>query len=441
LNRYETSLINTVDQALDALEGLAGCSLALDVYHMNIEETDIPAAIVRAGDRIGHVQVSANDRGAPGRDHLDWRAILHALDLAGYPGPLVIESFTAHNATIATAASIWRPLAPTQDAIAVDGLTFLRSLLVVLGLSASLSISFVVPGTRAAIERNIDHAYPNRNFVQAVGRVEVHYQIDAADLKTSSRPPGEGKLGVDKGYTEVVTDSDGVRHGKRLGALLSAESDHLKVKNSRRAKLHAAAAKAREEGRFAKAERIERCNLGTVKRDRRHRRFEQQVRTETFTAVHAVVDKASRIVAEDLTRAFVSRKSLGKNTNRRLAAWTKGVTAEALINVSERRGSALTLVNAAHTSQVAPCCGVFGRRAGDRLDCTRCGAVWQADLAGAINVLERDGDTDISLWTPHTRVKQVLQERGRRRTRLPVQGPSTRVRGANHPKQAATPKT
>ncbi|MCC3762891.1 sugar phosphate isomerase/epimerase [Glycomyces sp. TRM65418] len=129
LNRYETSLINTVDQALEALDGLAGAALALDVYHMNIEETDLAAAIGRAAGRIGHVQVSANDRGAPGRDHLPWPAILRALDEAGYPGPLVIESFTAHNATIATAASIWRPLAPTQDAIAVDGLAFLRSLI------------------------------------------------------------------------------------------------------------------------------------------------------------------------------------------------------------------------------------------------------------------------------------------------------------------------
>jgi D-psicose/D-tagatose/L-ribulose 3-epimerase len=128
LNRYETSLINTVDQALEALDGLpaAGCGLALDVYHMNIEETDIPAAIRRAAGRIAHVQVCANDRGAPGTDHLDWPAILAALDDAGYGGPLMIESFTAENATIATAASIWRPLAATQDAIAVDGLAFLR---------------------------------------------------------------------------------------------------------------------------------------------------------------------------------------------------------------------------------------------------------------------------------------------------------------------------
>ncbi len=128
LNRYETSLINTVDQALEALDGLAGTALALDVYHMNIEETDLPAAIERAAGRIGHVQVSANDRGAPGRDHIDWRSVLEALDRAGYTGPMVIESFTAHNAAIATAASIWRPLAPTQDAIAVDGLAYLRSL-------------------------------------------------------------------------------------------------------------------------------------------------------------------------------------------------------------------------------------------------------------------------------------------------------------------------
>ncbi|GAA3742141.1 D-psicose/D-tagatose/L-ribulose 3-epimerase [Spinactinospora alkalitolerans] len=130
LNRYETSLLNTVDQALTALSGLPGegCGLALDVYHMNIEETDVAAAIRRASGRIAHVQVCANDRGSPGADHLDWPAILAALDDSGYAGPLVIESFTADNATIATAASIWRPLAPDQDALAVDGLAFLRRL-------------------------------------------------------------------------------------------------------------------------------------------------------------------------------------------------------------------------------------------------------------------------------------------------------------------------
>lgn len=129
LNRYETSVLNTVDQAIQALDGVPGCGLALDVYHLNIEEQDIPAAIRRAGARIAHVQVCANDRGAPGADHLDWPGIVAALGDAGYEGPLVIESFTAENATIATAASIWRPLAASQDAIAVDGRRFLHDLI------------------------------------------------------------------------------------------------------------------------------------------------------------------------------------------------------------------------------------------------------------------------------------------------------------------------
>ncbi|GAA2116878.1 sugar phosphate isomerase/epimerase family protein [Actinomadura alba] len=128
LNRYETSLLNTVAQAMEALDGLPTetVGLALDVYHMNIEEHDLVRPVAAAGSRIAHVQVCANDRGAPGTDHLDWTGFLTALRDAGYTGSLSIESFTAHNATIAVAASIWRPLARSQDAIAADGIAFLR---------------------------------------------------------------------------------------------------------------------------------------------------------------------------------------------------------------------------------------------------------------------------------------------------------------------------
>jgi D-psicose/D-tagatose/L-ribulose 3-epimerase len=131
LNRYETSLLNTVDQTLDALDGLPAqhIGIALDTYHQNIEERDPPAAVRRASGRIVHVQVCANDRGAPGADHVDWPGFFAALDDAAYTGPLCIESFTADNVTIATAASIWRPLARTQDALATDGLAFLRRVL------------------------------------------------------------------------------------------------------------------------------------------------------------------------------------------------------------------------------------------------------------------------------------------------------------------------
>ncbi|MCW3844267.1 transposase [Micromonospora yasonensis] len=108
-------------------------------------------------------------------------------------------------------------------------------------------------------------------------------------------------------------------------------------------------------------------------RDRQAARHRALVRTEIFTAVHEVVDKAATVIAEDLTKRFTGRKKLGKNINRRLAAWTKGITAEALKNVSERRGSAHVPVNAAYTSQTCHRCGAFGRRDGDRFHCISCG--------------------------------------------------------------------
>ncbi|MFJ6987229.1 MULTISPECIES: sugar phosphate isomerase/epimerase family protein [unclassified Streptomyces] len=126
LNRYETSLINTVDQALDALP--EECGLALDTYHLNIEERIPHQAVRAAGARLVHLQVCGTDRGAPGGDHFDWAALTAVLRDIGYDGPLVIESFTPDNTSIAVAASVWRPLAATQDALAADGLAFLRTL-------------------------------------------------------------------------------------------------------------------------------------------------------------------------------------------------------------------------------------------------------------------------------------------------------------------------
>lgn len=130
LNRYETSLINTVDQALDALGPLLGPGLgiALDTYHLNIEEKRPADAVRAAGAAIAHVQVCGNDRGPVGDDHTDWPGLLDALDDADYRGILGLESFTGENATIAVAASVWRPLAVSQDALAERSLAYLTEL-------------------------------------------------------------------------------------------------------------------------------------------------------------------------------------------------------------------------------------------------------------------------------------------------------------------------
>jgi D-psicose/D-tagatose/L-ribulose 3-epimerase len=130
LNRYETSVVNTMAQTVELIAGLpSNVGIMLDTYHMNIEERDPYEAVAVAGPHIKHVQVSGTDRGAPGTDHLDWPRFLEALDKTGYTGALCIESFTADNAEIAPAASLWRPLAESQDRLAQDGLAHLRRLL------------------------------------------------------------------------------------------------------------------------------------------------------------------------------------------------------------------------------------------------------------------------------------------------------------------------
>ena len=128
LNRYETSLFNTVEQALELVEAVDSDALGLllDTYHMNIEERDPAAAARAAGKHIAHVHTCGTDRGAPGFDQFDWQSFSAALVDAGYEGQLTIESFTAEQEASATAAAIWRPLASSQDALASEGLAFLK---------------------------------------------------------------------------------------------------------------------------------------------------------------------------------------------------------------------------------------------------------------------------------------------------------------------------
>ncbi|MEN9662659.1 MAG: hypothetical protein RL324_1608 [Verrucomicrobiota bacterium] len=131
LNRFETDFLNTCDQAIE----LAGAvdhpafKIALDTFHMNIEEKDSPRAIRRCGNLLGHFHASGCDRGTPGTDHIDWRGIAAALKAIDYQGDVVIESFTQDVKIIARAAAIWRRIEPTRDEIAAKGVKFLRQLL------------------------------------------------------------------------------------------------------------------------------------------------------------------------------------------------------------------------------------------------------------------------------------------------------------------------
>jgi len=124
LNRFETDFLNTCDQGLRLVKAVnsPAVKLHLDTFHMNIEEKNQAAAILKAGKHLGHFHACGTDRGTPGNDSLDWKPIVAALKKIGYQQEVVIESFTTDVKVIARAAAIWRAMEPRRDDIAVKGL-------------------------------------------------------------------------------------------------------------------------------------------------------------------------------------------------------------------------------------------------------------------------------------------------------------------------------
>jgi len=264
---------------------------------------------------------------------------------------------------------------------------------------AWIDVMSLVHGQRIAIPLN--STVQPKGTIRLIlrnGKVEVHYTAEAK----YQRPCGKNIIGIDKGYTEAFTDSDGVKHGKGLGCLLSKESDYLKTKYQQRNKLRAIADKKPHV--FAN-------NLGRKKLNQRKVKYTTNVRDIIFKAAHTVVDKAKIVVCEDLTSPIPNNKKYGKNQNRHLSGWVKGALADSLKTVTQNRGAVLSLVNAAYTSQMDSRHGVLlGKRDGDTfygLD----QVVQDADTNAARNILARRGDKEISLFTPYKQVKAVLLQR------------------------------
>ena len=93
LNRYETNLFNRLGDTAAWLSALRTNNVRIlaDLFHMNLEEADLPAAIRDAGALIGHVHFADSNRRAVGLGHTDIRAAYAALDKIGYRGFLSAE--------------------------------------------------------------------------------------------------------------------------------------------------------------------------------------------------------------------------------------------------------------------------------------------------------------------------------------------------------------
>jgi len=110
LNRYETTLVNTVEQGLALLDRVDAANLGLlfDTFHANIEEPAIEASLVAAGDHLFHVHVADSNRWHPGAGHLDFARILGLLPDMGYRGYVSGEFMPRPDADTAAQRAIER---------------------------------------------------------------------------------------------------------------------------------------------------------------------------------------------------------------------------------------------------------------------------------------------------------------------------------------------
>lgn len=108
LNRYETNLINRVEDAVAFLKDndLEGISILADLFHMNIEESSIEEAIRAGGGLIGHVHFVDSNRRAPGMGHTHFQPIVAALRQIGYEGYLSAEAVALPDSDTAAATTI-----------------------------------------------------------------------------------------------------------------------------------------------------------------------------------------------------------------------------------------------------------------------------------------------------------------------------------------------
>ena len=128
LNRFECYFLNTMADAVSYVKRINRLNVGVlfDTFHANIEEKDPVGCISQYIDTIKHVHISENDRGTPGKGHIDWPGTFRALRAGGYDEWLVIEAFGRAMPDLAATTKVWRDFSPSLDEVYTEGLKFIK---------------------------------------------------------------------------------------------------------------------------------------------------------------------------------------------------------------------------------------------------------------------------------------------------------------------------
>lgn len=252
--------------------------------------------------------------------------------------------------------------------------------------------------------------------------VRVHKPQKLAAKQCSEAGNTSGREVVsacDIGYTEVMADELGNFYGTEFGPATTAASNRRNNKGKHRNRLYALQNKHREAGNVTKANHIKRFNLGQKKQ-------EQQTGAEKAHLSNIINASINRFLRERKPEVVVTEylRNLSaygfiKGMNRKLSSWLKGEIQDRFEFKALAEGFCHEQVNPAYSSQTCPICDYVakGNRKGDRFKCLnhRCGYEGHADQVGAVNLLRRRADHEITRYTPYPEVKAILLRRYNRR--------------------------
>jgi D-psicose/D-tagatose/L-ribulose 3-epimerase len=128
LNRFECYFLNTSAAAAAYVRRVAhpNFKAMFDTFHANIEEENLPKAFSENAAEITHIHVANNDRGVPGRGHIDFPAVFRAIKTSGYDGWLTIEAFGRALPELAEPTRVWRDFFKQPDDVVTEGYRFIR---------------------------------------------------------------------------------------------------------------------------------------------------------------------------------------------------------------------------------------------------------------------------------------------------------------------------
>ncbi len=133
LNRFESHLLNTMEQAASYVKRVnhPNFGTMYDTFHANIEEKSPLAAIdtVFASGKLNHVHISENDRGTPGRGHINITEQIQHLKKIGYDGWMTIEAFGGSLPDLAAATRVWRDFFPSTEQVYEEGIALIKKAL------------------------------------------------------------------------------------------------------------------------------------------------------------------------------------------------------------------------------------------------------------------------------------------------------------------------